>query len=76
MNHLAKQTINNDSDEIPKNEQVWHLIRPEDMAGDPAILCTGEFIDDGECQLKTTKRGGITCPKCLQIIRSFKAVRL
>jgi hypothetical protein len=81
MNNIVKQLVNDDGAKIPEDEQVWHLQR--DISGDTALLCTGEFIHYGSAsgngeiyELKETKKGGITCPDCLGIIREFKAVKL
>lgn len=78
MHQLAKQLKNEDRVEIPVEEQVWHSIK--DASGDPALVCTGEFIDegcgDGEYILKVVKRGGITCKECMSTIKHFKAIKL
>ncbi len=77
MNELVQLITNDDGD--PVWESKWCLIDPSNPCG-VATLCTGEFIGDGESactyETKSTKRGGITCEKCLLIIKEYKAVKL
>lgn len=77
MNTLVKITKDDDGT-ITENES-WHLVDPCNEQG-RAALCTQEFFGFGESQCefktKTSLKGGITCPKCLEIIRTYKRVRL
>ena len=53
----------------------WHLT----MAGDgKRVLCDGLAIDDGGVifERKIVKRGGITCPNCMAMLREFKSIKL
>jgi len=81
VNSLVKQIVNDDGEAVPPEEQVWHLMQA--FTGDAGLLCTGEFVDDGAAsgngsnyKFKEVKRGGITCNKCLSIVKEFKAIRL
>lgn len=77
MNELVKITRDDDG-QLTENPN-WHLIDPTNEQGQ-AALCTQEFFGYGEsrCEYETkkTKRGGITCPNCLQKIRLIKAVKI
>ena len=48
--------------------------------GDPMAACTGEYYgmgqSDCEYKCKTVESGGINCPDCLALIRSYKAIKL
>lgn len=53
----------------------WHLLSMN--YGDPNCFCNGVFLNDGMVyQEKTIKRGGITCPDCLMLVRAYKSVKL
>ena len=53
----------------------WHLLSKN--YGDPQVLCSGIFLVDGMDYVeKEVKRGGITCPDCLRLVRAYKAVKL
>jgi len=75
-NHLVKIIIDDDGE--PKDDPPWCLI--VDNAGGDVTCCEGEYFGLGESlcvyELKTTKRGGITCPQCLQNIKFYKTVKL
>ncbi len=76
MNKLVKLLTNDDGQ---KQEPLWHLIDPANETG-PSTLCSGEFFGYGESsctyELKSVKRGGITCLKCTGKLKTYKAVRL
>jgi len=81
MNNLALQLVNDDGDPVELQDRRWHVVH--DSAGEAAILCTGEFVDDASSsgngsryELKSVIRGGITCEKCLEIVRAIKSIRL
>ncbi|AKJ41760.1 hypothetical protein QQ39_06405 [Pragia fontium] len=63
---------------IPNDERVWCLLYAHSC--DLACLCGKGFCAEGAgatgYKFKEAKRGGITCPDCLRIIRDMKAVRL
>lgn len=77
MNDLVKVLTNDDGD--AQEDNGWCLVDPCNSQG-PARLCTQEFFGLGEsnCAFKTrsVNKGGVTCPECLQILRTYKAVRL
>ena len=57
----------------------WHLL--DDSHGErSAMLCTGfctEEMEEGKERItKDVKRGGITCPDCLERLKYYKAVKL
>ena len=78
MNHLVQIISNDDGDFTPTDKLGWCLA--VFSGGGYNTLCTGEFFGDGEgiatYKEKHTKRGGITCPKCLSMIKDFKAIKL
>ncbi len=81
MNYLVKQLVNDDGDIIEEGRQRWHVMQSD--VGDVGLLCSGEFVDDaassgnGESYIfKSVRRGGVTCEKCLSIVRTIKAVKL
>lgn len=62
----------------PIKKKYWHLsVMPTDCE---QVFCTGEVYGPGvsaaEYEQKDKVRGGITCPRCLEIIRSFKKIKL
>lgn len=67
---------NEDKEEV--EDKVWCLI--VDGGGAPMTFCTGEVFGFGEGEAtyktKTVKRGGITCERCIERIKSIKAVKL
>lgn len=67
-----------DEDGEATNNDSWHLAVQPDSS--PRTLCTGEAFGGSEgaavYETKSVKRGGITCPKCLEIIKQFKAIKL
>ncbi len=77
MNQLVKLLSTDDGDE--NIDPKWCLIDPGNFMGQ-ATLCTGEFFGQGESacryELKEAERGGITCGKCLELLKIYKAVRL
>lgn len=53
----------------------WHLL--SENYGDAEVFCSGGFLVDGMGYVeKEVKRGGITCPDCLRLVKAYKAVRL
>lgn len=67
-----------------KGERVisdeWHAANLH--CGDPAILCTGEQYGLGQGNYEIegkhykSKRGKVTCPQCIDIIKRWKEFRL
>lgn len=59
------------------NKPLWHWIQCIDAR---RSLCEGQAFGMGESDVeyetKTVPRGGITCPKCLEMIKEFKAIKL
>jgi len=80
-NHLVKFITSEDEPEVelPKEFRVWCLVDPTAWDA-PRNLCEGQVFGYGESEIqfeeKHTKRGGVTCPKCLQQIVAMKAVKL
>lgn len=77
MNRLVKIIRDDDGDLTGDNS--WHLVDPGNEQGQ-ATLCTCEFFGAGESSVefetKDAARGGITCPRCLDKLRTYKAVKL
>ncbi|MBL4759385.1 MAG: hypothetical protein JKY80_00815 [Mariprofundaceae bacterium] len=72
---LVKITVDEDGYD---EDSGWHYIG--EAGGSECCLCDGQVFGlgegDAEFKIKEVKRGGITCDKCLRIIREHKAVRL
>lgn len=71
MNHLVKILVNDDGDHECRE---WCLV---DSTGDcERTACLGEVFGYGEGDAvykeKYVKRGGVTCPQCLSVIRFYK----
>jgi hypothetical protein len=73
---LVKITVNDDG-EYSFDEHFHYVHAPDGAA---RTLCSNEVFGDGEGQaqfmLKEVKRGGISCPKCMEIIKAFKRIKL
>lgn len=54
----------------------WHLVQTHGDA--PRAVCSGEVFGFGEsgAEYKDKHKGRVTCPKCIEIVKWFKAVRL
>lgn len=76
MNKTVRILQNDDGDEI--HSPYWCLVVQPD--GADRTLCTGEAFGAGESSVvfieRLTKKGGITCPKCLSIIKYYKSIKL
>lgn len=78
-NHLIKMTMDDDCEPIPVDEQKWCLENPSPSLDTNRVLCTGDALDTdtrATWEEKTVVRGGITCDKCIAIIKEFKAIKL
>lgn len=76
MPDLVKRITDDDGEDC--NDPAWHLM-DFGCSGDEMVLCTGEPLDafsDLIVEHKTTKRGGITCKKCLKTVKAYKAVKI
>lgn len=83
MNRLLKiltyDPLDMGDDEIEDCDTGWHLVG---LGGgsDPSILCSGLVFGFGvsgiQYEEKQVKRGGITCERCLRLIKAYKAVKL
>lgn len=76
--HTIVRLITDDDGEANPDAKLWHLVDPG-MRNGEAALCTGEYFGEGEQAVgvqKTVKRGGITCPLCLDKLKDYKAIRL
>lgn len=75
MNHLAKIIVL-DNGEVVKNPK-WCMVDP---TGDtPRTVCSGDALDSAdktEYAEKVTKRGGVQCDKCIEVINYFKSIKL
>ena len=67
-----------DDDGNIHDDSDWHYVVND--AGCSRSLCRGEVFGKGdsalEYKLKQVKRGGITCKKCIRIIKEYKAIKL
>lgn len=78
MNYLVK--ILADEDGLQIESPLWHIIDPAIGDGAARVLCSGEVFGHAEgravAETKTVRRGGITCPSCIERLRAYKSVRL
>lgn len=76
MAHNLVKLITDEDGE--KMHPVWHF--PFNTGDGNRVLCSGQVFGEGEglatFETKIVQRGGITCQQCLNIIKSFKKVRL
>jgi len=73
-NRVVKITIDDNGER--KQNPKWCLIDPCNYQG-ASTLCTKEFFGYGEsgCVYKT-KIGNITCPNCIEIIKTYKGIKI
>jgi hypothetical protein len=73
---LVKILYNDDGEK--QNSPKWHLVTR--YSDSPRAVCTGEVFGMGESRAvykdKYSEKGGITCPKCLEIIKWYKSIKL
>ena len=77
MMHTLVKRITDDEGEACEDDR-WHLIGLGDL-DTIRVLCTGEAYDGASnlvLETKQNRRGGITCSKCLEIVKEFKAIKL
>ena len=76
MNYLVKLLTTEDGDSI--YDPKWCL--SVEIAGASSALCSQQCYGIGNSpvhyETKAIKRGGITCPECLEKIREIKAIKL
>ena len=74
--HTVVKITRDENGEDP--DRGWCLV--SNSGGSAVAFCTGEAYGfgegDAEGDVKTLKRGGITCPDCLEEIKIIKSVRL
>lgn len=74
MNNLVR--IFTDDDGVNVYTGLWcvKVVR----SGEEMALCTGDFLFNSgvEYEEKETKRGGITCQRCMEIIKEIKGIKL
>lgn len=72
--NLVKFITDEDGEQM---EPLWHF--PINIDGSDRAICNGHVFGDGEGAaqfvIKIIQRGGITCPRCLEIIKSLKRVK-
>lgn len=78
MNTLVK-IISDDQGQIRESHlQNWHFVIKD--SGSNQTLCSGEYFGEGESsceyELKTVKKGGVTCSDCLKKIKYIKSIKL
>lgn len=74
---LVRFLSTEDGEEPQGTDKKWHWIISVDAS---RALCSGQVFGYGESaidyEIKLVKKGGITCPNCLQMIKEFKAIKL
>ena len=78
-NSLVKIFIDEDGLKVPKEDQRWCLADPSPQLDTERVLCSGQVLDidtHAQWEEKITKRGGITCDKCLEAVRGYKQIKL
>jgi hypothetical protein len=75
MHNLVKFITDDDGEPM---DPLWHF--PVCFDGSDRAICNGLVFGEGEgrakFQVKQVKKGGITCPRCLEIIKMLKKVKL
>ncbi|KIF51026.1 hypothetical protein [Vibrio owensii] len=74
-NHLIKITESHSQGVREESEQVWCALASMDTE---RTLC-GDAVDSDniiKAEFKVVKRGGITCPLCLSVVKQVKAIKL
>jgi hypothetical protein len=73
--NVVKILTDEDGEPMPPE---WHF--PLNIGDADRVLCSGQVFGDGEgsatFKIKVVKRGGITCEKCLSILKALKQVKL
>lgn len=73
---LVKILVSDDGEK--QKYAKWHLV--EHYGDSPRTICTGEVFGCGEgtaeYKEKISKKGGVTCQKCLSIIKWYKDLKL
>lgn len=73
-NNIVK-IIQDDYGEIT-NDDYWHLVSPINPQG-KSTFCEDIFFGYGESNvIYEQKKGRITCPKCISMIKKIKEIRL
>lgn len=76
---LAYDPLDLGDDELQDCDIGWHLV-DINSDSDPRVLCSGFVFGAGASGIryeeKSVRRGGITCPECLRLVKGYKAVRL
>lgn len=75
MTHiLVKILVDDDGETV--DHPVWHLMETDQGYH---ALCTGEYVGGGEsaCEFETKEVfRGVECPKCREILKRHKAIKL
>ncbi len=75
---LVKILVDEDGNDVPSEEQQWCLADPSPYADTARVLCSQQALDhdtNAKWASKLVKRGGITCPKCIETVKAFKAIK-
>ena len=73
MEYVVRFDTNEDGDEEERSD-LWHYVfnLPE-----PRAFCSGQVFGYGESAIEyEAKRGKITCPECIAMIKEIKKVKL
>lgn len=76
-NNLVMLTVTEDGEEISIEKRKWCL--SVNHGSNWEIACCNQILDtevDAKWEKKSVQRGGITCPKCLEIIKFYKSIKL
>lgn len=74
-NHLIKIAESHSQGVREESDQVWCALASMDTE---RTIC-GDAVDTEniiKAEFKVVKRGGITCPLCLSVIKQIKAIKL
>lgn len=72
--HLVKLLTTEDGDKVENPK--WCLV--VDFTGANMALCSGQVFGMGESEVEYDEKRserGITCPKCIGMIKEFKAIK-
>jgi hypothetical protein len=82
MHELYQMTKNEDGEPFPHGKN-WHIGGISSEAS--SLFCTGEYFDQegsldaegyAKCRSKNVAKGGITCPECLEAVKTIQSIKL
>jgi hypothetical protein len=73
MNHLVEVSTDSNGDIYEPEARIWCVASSSDV---PRTLCGLTLDEHANFEEKAVLRGGITCCKCLEIVKEIKSIKL